>query len=383
MTPSVYVSELSTGAAIQGVATSITLFAGRTATGPAGAPTLVTGLGSFVSQFGAVSAGLPLTLAVRDFFTNGGTSAIIMRIGADSPLSEADWLNGVNAVSPDQAFNVFCVTPDVLGEDVPLSVIEAVTTLCVTREAMAILPPPAAWQAAFEAGQCSQISADSFPGLPLQSRFASAAYFPDILVPHPDTAQPIAHPPCGAAAGLWAATDVAEGVWHAPAGLTAGLMGILGVAADLTDADQGEFNGNGVNGVRQFPHYGPVLWGARTLGGILGETDVRRYIAGGRLMAYIRQSLTQGLAWTVFEPNDAALWSAVTQSVSQFLNELWAAGGLVGMSAADAYMVTCDASNNPSHSVAQGVLNVTVGVAIQSPAEFTIINLILVVAAAS
>lgn len=370
-----YIQETLGDTAIQGAATSNTLFLGRTTSGTAGVATPISSLAAFVSAFGAVTGDLPLGLAVRDYFANGGAWACVVRVGGATPLSETDWLDAVVALPVDLDFNIFCVTPDVLGQDVPQSVIGAATSLCAERGAMAILPPPAAWQAAYAAGQCEQITADSFPGLPQQSRFAAAAYFPDILVPDPATAAPLAHPPCGAAAGLWAAIDNLEGVWRAPAGVTIGLQGVLGPAVTLTDAQQGAFNPNGVNAVRQFPNYGPVLWGARTLAGVAGETDPRAYIAGARLLDYIRRSLTKGLAWTVFELNDARLWASMTASAESFLQSIWQAGGLAGASAAQAFVVTCDASTNPPDSVAEGVITMMVAVAMQSPAEFSVLEL--------
>lgn len=370
-----YIGQLPAERVVQGVATSATLFLGRTAMGPTGSPTPISSLADFAAAFGAVTADFPVSLAVRDFFTNGGVAGHVVRVGGETPLAEADWLSAVDALPLDLVFNIFCVTPDVLGQDVPLSVVGAASALCAGSGAMAILPAPAAWRAAYAAGQCDQISADSFSNLPLESRFAAAAYFPDILAPDPVTAAPLAYPPCGAAAGLWAVVDSQVGVWRAPAGVTVGLLGVLGPEAPLTDAQQAAFNPNGVNGIRQFPNYGTVLWGARTLAGVAGETDARAYIAGARLLSYVRRSLTQGLAWTVFEPSGPALWASMTASATDFLQTLWQAGGLAGGAPGQAFVVTCDASTNPPESLAEGVVTMIVAIAIKSPAEFSLLEL--------
>lgn len=375
--PGVYVSPSIQSRAIVSASTSITLFVGRTASGTPGQPTTITGMADFTGQYGAVSSQLPLSLAVRDFFNNGGSDAVIMRIGADTPLTDIAWLDGVNALPVSAAFNIFCLTPDVLGQDVPLAVVEAVTALCVTRGAMAILPPPAAWQTAFDAGDYDQIAAESLGSLPLLSRFAAATYFPDILVADPVTAAPIAHPPCGAAAGVWAAADMAEGVWKAPAGIRLGLNGVLELSALVNDSQDGVINENGVNAVRQFPNYGTVIWGARTLAGVAGELDGRRYISGARLINYIEQSLVQSLTWVVFEPNGPPLWTAIVQEVSTFMQTLWLAGGLFGNAANQAYAVTCDATTTTPADIAAGIVNVVISAALGAPVEFTTIEISL------
>jgi phage tail sheath protein FI len=50
-------------------------------------------------------------------------------------------------------------------------------------------------------------------------------------------------------------------------------------------------------------------------------------------------------------------------------------GVLAGTTPDQAYFVTCDSTNNTSTTVAQGVVNVQVGVAVQSPAEFIVIEI--------
>jgi len=79
--------------------------------------------------------------------------------------------------------------------------------------------------------------------------------------------------------------------------------------------------------------------------------------------------------FAVFEPNDWMLWNMVTSILSQFLTEFWQSGGLQGTSAAEAFFVTCDDTNNTAQSIQQGVVNVEVGVALQYPAEFVVISI--------
>jgi phage tail sheath protein FI len=77
----------------------------------------------------------------------------------------------------------------------------------------------------------------------------------------------------------------------------------------------------------------------------------------------------------VFEPNGERLWAELTAKISNFLSSFWASGGLKGRSAAEAYFITCDATNNTNTSIEQGQVNIEIGVSLQSPAEFIVINI--------
>lgn len=78
--PGVYIEELPSGShAINGVPTAVTAFIGRAPKGPVDDPMTVTSLGDFENFFGGLSFDYPLTYAVRDFFQNGGSEAIIIR----------------------------------------------------------------------------------------------------------------------------------------------------------------------------------------------------------------------------------------------------------------------------------------------------------------
>jgi phage tail sheath protein FI len=65
---------------ITGVATSITAFVGRTLRGPANEPRTINSYGDFERVFGGLWTGSTLGYAVRDFYLNGGSQAIIVRL---------------------------------------------------------------------------------------------------------------------------------------------------------------------------------------------------------------------------------------------------------------------------------------------------------------
>src|SRR5215211_1127450 len=86
--PGVYIEEVPSGVrTIIGVSTSIAAFVGKTASGPTDRPVVITSFADFERIFGGdadrVSGGLfskyPIGFAVRDFYQNGGSIAIICR----------------------------------------------------------------------------------------------------------------------------------------------------------------------------------------------------------------------------------------------------------------------------------------------------------------
>src|SRR5260370_22119439 len=65
---------------ITGVATSITAFIGRALRGPTNEAVTITSFGDFERTFGGLWTGSTLGYAVRHFFLNGGSHAIVVRL---------------------------------------------------------------------------------------------------------------------------------------------------------------------------------------------------------------------------------------------------------------------------------------------------------------
>lgn len=111
--PGVYIEEVPSGVRpIAGVATSITAFIGRAARGLTNTPTTIHSFGDFERQFGGLWTKSLLGFSVRDFFLNGGSDAIIVRLvngGAKAAIdlgggltltavAEGEWGNGLRAI---------------------------------------------------------------------------------------------------------------------------------------------------------------------------------------------------------------------------------------------------------------------------------------------
>ncbi|KVH81814.1 phage tail protein [Burkholderia ubonensis] len=200
-----------------------------------------------------------------------------------------------------------------------------------------------------------------------------ALYYPWVWIYNAISGTNVPIAPSGPTLGRYAYTDANVGVWKSPAGVNDGkLQSVVAVQTVITNSDQDQLNPDGINAIRNFIGYGNVIWGARTLAAAGSEWT---YVSVRRLFIYVEQSLKQSLQWVVFEPNDQQTWAAVTRDITAFLTTLWQAGGLFGATAAEAFFVTCDASNNPPETRAQGQLYIDVGLAPVYPAEFVIIRM--------
>lgn len=79
--PGVYIEEIPSGVrSIVGAATSITAFIGRATRGPVNEAVTINNFGDFERVFGGLKVGYPMSYAVRDFYLNGGSQAIIVRL---------------------------------------------------------------------------------------------------------------------------------------------------------------------------------------------------------------------------------------------------------------------------------------------------------------
>lgn len=79
--PGVYIEEIPSGVrTIIGVATSITAFVGAAPRGPVNWPTTINNFGDYQRAFGGLSLNSTMSFAVRDFFQNGGTQAVVARL---------------------------------------------------------------------------------------------------------------------------------------------------------------------------------------------------------------------------------------------------------------------------------------------------------------
>ncbi|MDM0045747.1 phage tail sheath subtilisin-like domain-containing protein [Variovorax dokdonensis] len=79
--PGVYIEEVSSRAhLIEGVPTDVAAFIGRAALGPLNQPVLLQSPSEFEARFGGLHVDCTMPYAVRDFFQNGGSKALVVRV---------------------------------------------------------------------------------------------------------------------------------------------------------------------------------------------------------------------------------------------------------------------------------------------------------------
>ena len=204
-----------------------------------------------------------------------------------------------------------------------------------------------------------------------------AVYYPNVYIADPLGRNATSVRKCGPAgsvAGLYLATDRAQGPFKSPAGLRAELGGAVALERRFTSAELDTLNSSSspVNAIRDIPGAGVVVMGARTL---LQDGTANRYVSMRRSLIHIEKNLKDLTQFALFENNDANLWSRLRTTLSVFLNDYRNLGGLAGDTPDEAFFVKCDKENNPATDVAQGIVNIEVGVSLEYPAEFVVITL--------
>jgi phage tail sheath protein FI len=105
--PGVYIEELPSGVrTITGVATSITAFIGRARRGPVDDPVRVQSFEDYVRAFGDLWLESTMGHAVQQFFSNGGTDGVIVRVfhqvGSNPGVATVSLAGGLTLVAANQ-----------------------------------------------------------------------------------------------------------------------------------------------------------------------------------------------------------------------------------------------------------------------------------------
>jgi len=88
-------------------------------------------------------------------------------------------------------------------------------------------------------------------------------------------------------------------------------------------------------------------------------------------MIMLEESVKNAARAYVFEPNDASTWLNVRTMIQNFLNGIWKRGGLVGSTPDEAYSVHLGIGDTMTpEDILEGIMRVSVFVAISRPAEF-------------
>lgn len=177
-------------------------------------------------------------------------------------------------------------------------------------------------------------------------------------------------PVSAAMAGIFTMVDNTKGVWKAPANVSVATA--VSPAVNISHDEQEDLNvplsGKSVNAIRTFTGEGIKVWGARTLD---GNSLDWRYINVRRTMIMLQESVRNAARAYVFDPNEANTWVNVKSMISNFLNGIWKRGGLAGAVPEDAYSVHIGLGDTMTpEDILEGIMRITVLVAIVRPAEF-------------
>ncbi len=263
----------------------------------------------------------------------------------------------------NRIFNLLCIP-----FEAKLDFLDDAAKFCFDHRAMLLVDPPD-WKTLEDA-----VAGAAAPIVGGDGARNAAVFFPRLKF-RDNEGNVAEYPPCGAVAGVIARTDGQRGVWKAPAGTEASIAGVRGLSVPMTNLEHGQLNPLGVNCIRNFPVIGNVVWGSRTLRGADQLADQWKYLPVRRTALFVEESLYRGTQWVVFEPNDEPLWASIRLNVGAFMNSLWRQGAFQGTTAQDAYVVQCDAENNPQNDIDRGIVNILVGFAPLKPAEFVLIHI--------
>lgn len=177
-------------------------------------------------------------------------------------------------------------------------------------------------------------------------------------------------PPSAAMAGIFTMVDNTRGVWKAPANVS--LNGVVNACVPISHEQQEDLNvtpqGKSINAIRDFVGEGVLVWGARTLDG--NSLDYR-YISVRRTLIMLEESIRLAAKAMVFEPNTADTWVTIKSMIVNFLTGIWKRSGLAGATPEDAFSVSVGLGETMTQQdILDGILRVTVLVALSRPAEF-------------
>lgn len=121
--PGVYVEEIPSGTrTLTGVATSVTAFLGRAQRGPVNEPVIITSFRDFERTFGGLWLDSPLSYAVYDFFRNGGSQAVIVRLYKNPTVADAA-VSGIGKFAfGDNGLVLYAANPGAWAANLLLSV---------------------------------------------------------------------------------------------------------------------------------------------------------------------------------------------------------------------------------------------------------------------
>jgi len=395
-TPGVYIVEKdSFSASVVEVATAVPAFIGYTEKAMKGSVSLlnkpfrISSMAEFRTYFGgapASSSALPLKeggasfslyFQMMMFYLNGGGACYIVSIGdyTVGELSADAFKKGIGVLVEEQE-PTLVLCPEVVGlKDSELCFevqVEMLAHCGKMGNRIAILDIYDGYKSRNDAE--GDVVTEFREKIGCSHLDFGVAYYPwvNVSIMEGGRATPFEAllPPSAAIAGIYTMVDNSRGVWKAPANV--GMNAVVSPAVNITSEEQEDLNvtmsGKSVNAIRLFAGEGVLVWGARTLD---GNSLDWRYVNTRRTIIMLEESVKYAVRAYAFEPNVAATWLRIKSMIENFLYGIWKRGGLAGATPGDAFSVHVGLGNTmTADDILNGILRVTVMVALMRPAEF-------------
>ena len=307
-----------------------------------------------------LTAGVPYTITAATYPLGDTTSGSDVD-GTNGTVVDADWTAAIDALASVEG----ALLINLAGQSSATRVNYALTYAESRGNGFVIIDPdPTQTLTAGITGVTNNYNKSSY----------GAVYYPMIKMPDParsGTATLRDTYPGGAIAGLFTRVEAERSIGKAPAGYAYDVRGAYGLAKNFTNAETGLLYDAHVNSLKNIPGGGVIINGSRTL----KRTDITKYVPVRRTLNYVKSNVESIAQFALFEPNGERTWTQLNSRLAHFLSNLWASGALKGRNAIESFYIICDATNNPNYSVQNGELHVEVGVALQAPAEFIVINI--------
>lgn len=221
------------------------------------------------------------------------------------------------------------------------------------------------------------LTALNFTQRALDSSFG-AAYFPDVVMPDPNTGTNVVVPPSVAVLGAMSLNDAVGHPWFAPAGFTRGaLQTTLEARVQLSKPNMDvlydaninplvAFPGNASGGTN--PKGGVVVWGQKTLqqaASALDRVNVRR------LLIEIRRQVRDIALSILFEPNRDVTLSKFSAAVTPRLARIQALAGL------ERFKVVIDSSTTSQQDIENNTIRGKIYVQPTKSIEFVSLDFVV------
>lgn len=209
---------------------------------------------------------------------------------------------------------------------------------------------------------------------PISTSSYVAIHAPYLEIQDPSSAYPGATrwvAPSGSVMGSYCYADSAVGPQQAGAGITYGQMNAQGLEVQFSPTDLNTLANAQVNAIKVVPGSGICNFGVRTQ--LMGYPD--QFIPVRRVLEKVEHDATILTMFALFMPNDEQLWENIVTVLNQYLTQQTLSGLFSSVDVTQAFNVICDSTNNTPASAQAGYLNITIAVALGSPAEIITITI--------